>query len=63
MQEPGALSLEEVARTLGVSQRHVARLIARKELPSLRIGRRRLVRDESLSAWLAGKEAAEGEQI
>lgn len=56
MPEIEALSVRDVAERLAVSTRHVHRLIARRELPSLRVGRRRLVRRETLRAWLAGRE-------
>lgn len=56
MSEIIALSVRDVAETLAVSTRHVQRLIARQELPSIRVGRRRLIRRESLRAWLNGCE-------
>ncbi len=39
----GAVSVAEAARRLGISTRGVARLLKSGELPSLRVGRRRLV--------------------
>jgi excisionase family DNA binding protein len=39
----GAISIEEAARRLGISPRGVARLMSTGELPSVRVGRRRLV--------------------
>jgi excisionase family DNA binding protein len=39
----GAVSVEEAAKRLGISPRGVARLMTSGELPSLRVGRRRLV--------------------
>lgn len=50
------VSLKEVADTLCVSLRTVMRLVAEGELPSVLIGRRRLIRRETLRAWLAGRE-------
>ena len=50
------VSLKEVADTLCVSLRTVMRLVADGELPSVLIGRRRLIRRETLRAWLAGRE-------
>lgn len=47
-----AVSLREAARRLGVSERTVATLVARKELPSRRIGRRRVIPVASLQAFL-----------
>ena len=52
------LSISEAAEALAVSQRHIARLIASQQLPSIKIGRRRLMRRDALRAWLEGKEAA-----
>lgn len=56
MLEIEALSVEDVAKRLAVSTRHIHRLIARRELPSMRVGRRRLIRREALRAWLASRE-------
>ncbi|HVO60497.1 MAG TPA: helix-turn-helix domain-containing protein [Terriglobales bacterium] len=47
-----AVSIPEAARRLGVSTRTVATLIARKELQSKRIGRRRLVTVDALQQFL-----------
>jgi len=41
--EPIAVDIREAARRLSLSPRTVATLIARKELPSLNIGRRRII--------------------
>ncbi len=51
-----AVSIQAVAEQLAISSRTVARLIATGDLPSFKIGRRRLVRIEALRAWLAGRE-------
>jgi excisionase family DNA binding protein len=45
-----AISISETARRLAVSTRHIHRLIKRGELPSILIGRRRLIRWQSLAA-------------
>lgn len=52
-----AVSIQAVAEQLAISTRTVARLIANGDLPSVKIGRRRLIRVEALRAWLAGREA------
>ena len=55
MQTPlpaAAFSVQDVAARLGISKRHVARIIAAGDIPSFTIGRRRLVRSEALSRWL-----------
>lgn len=56
MQDIRTLTIKQVAATLCVSERHIARLIAAKKLQSLTIGRRRLIRRHSLTAWLNGLE-------
>ena len=45
-------TVAEAARRLGVSSRTVATLVARKELPSLRIGRRRVITIHALKQFL-----------
>ena len=52
------LSIPETAHALAVSPRHIARLVASGELPSIRLGRRRVIRREALRSWLTGKEQA-----
>ncbi len=47
-----AVSVQEAARRLGVSERTVATLLARKELPSRRIGRRRVIPVAELERFL-----------
>lgn len=55
-QEDHLISLKDTAAILSVSLRTVMRLVADGSLPSVLIGRRRLVRREALRAWLAGQE-------
>lgn len=50
------MTLRDVADTLSISLRTVMRLVADGALPSVLIGRRRLIRRETLRAWLAGRE-------
>jgi excisionase family DNA binding protein len=47
-----AVSVPEAARRLALSPRTVATLVARKELPSRKIGRRRVVAVRDLEAFL-----------
>ena len=47
-----AVSVQEAARRLGVSERTVATLLARNELPSRRIGRRRVIPVVELERFL-----------
>jgi excisionase family DNA binding protein len=50
--EPLALSIEEAARRLSLSPRTVATLVSLKELPSFKVGRRRLVSVRALQDFL-----------
>ena len=50
------IGINHLAERLSLSRRTVARILARGELPSLRIGRRRLVRLADLRSWLNGCE-------
>jgi DNA binding domain, excisionase family len=53
--EPLAVSPREAAKLLGISERFLAKLIATGELPSARVGARRLLRPADLDAWLAAR--------
>jgi len=46
------ISIDEAARRLGLSSRTVATLIRRHELPSRKIGRRRLIAVRDLEAFV-----------
>lgn len=46
------LAIDEVANHLALSTRTVARLIATGDLPSVKIGRRRVIRASVLNAFL-----------
>lgn len=48
-------SIADLAHRLGVSQRHVQRLVSKGEIPSVKLGRRRLIARETVRAWLSGK--------
>lgn len=52
MDEILAVNVPEAARRLGVSPRTVATLVARKELPSRKIGRRRVIPTRALEEFL-----------
>lgn len=59
------LTLADVARMLRCSKAHVSNIIRRKvprlpPLPIVRIGRRVLIRDESLAEWMRAVEAMNG---
>jgi len=49
--------IEKVAERFGISVRQVYRLVDSKELGSLKIGKRRLVSEESISKFIKRKEA------
>jgi excisionase family DNA binding protein len=50
------LSVRQTARTLDSGQSTVRRWIARGELPVVRLGRRVMVRKESLAEFIAARE-------
>jgi hypothetical protein len=59
----GLLTLATVAKLLHCSKAHVSNVIAGRvhgcpPLPAVRLGRRKLVRYESLAAWIGRVEAA-----
>lgn len=56
MQELQSVSIRYVAEQLAISARTVARLIASGELPSMKVGRSRRIRRETLRDWLKGRE-------
>ena len=54
--ESALIGITQLAERLGLSRRTIHRVLARGELPSIRIGRRRLVRLSELRRWLSGYE-------
>lgn len=46
-----AVGVVEAARRLGLSARTVAKLLARRELPSRKVGRRRIIPVSALEAF------------
>jgi len=57
---PVLVSVREAASLLGISPRMVHELVRRGDLPSVKIGARRLFRPESLAAWAMQQERREG---
>jgi len=53
------LKLSEVGQVLGIGRSMVYELVARGELPSVRIGRCIRVSSESLEKWVKERETAE----
>ena len=47
-----AVDIREAARRLSLSQRTVATLVSRRELPSCKVGRRRIIPIAALEAFL-----------
>jgi excisionase family DNA binding protein len=63
MQDFDLLTLLEVAKLLHCSKAHVSNVIAGRisgcpPIPAVRLGRRKLVRRESLAAWVKRNEQA-----
>jgi len=54
LQDALAVSLPEAAHLLGVSARTIAALVAAGELPSCRVGRRRVIPTQALQDFLKG---------
>ena len=54
---PLAVGVAEAARLLGVSQRTIATLLAENKLPSLKIGRRRVILIRALAEFLHQDQA------
>ncbi len=55
---PIALSIPDACHITGVQKDTIYRAINRGELRSLKIGRRRLIRMDSLKAWISDCEQA-----
>ena len=59
--ESDGLSIAAAAAIIGISKRHLEKLIARGEGPAvIKLGRRSIIRRETVSRWLAAREAARG---
>jgi excisionase family DNA binding protein len=54
-----AVGMAEAARRLGLSARTVAMLASRRELPSRRVGRRRIIPVVALEAFVRSEWAAD----
>ena len=51
-----ALSVDECAKATGISRAAIYIHVTSGELPSIKLGRRRIVRRQALQAWLAALE-------
>ena len=58
-----AWSLAEVATSLGLSPGFVRKQLRKGSLPSQKIGRRLLILDEDLRAWLGASSTADQEPL
>ncbi|MCH8270017.1 MAG: helix-turn-helix domain-containing protein [Planctomycetes bacterium] len=56
------MSIREAAEFLGISERLLWTLADDREVPSLRIGRRRLFRRAALIRWIAERENDEADE-
>ena len=52
---PGLLTVEETSRWLGLTTNYVYRIVARKKLPSVKIGRSVRIKSEDLLAWIEAR--------
>ena len=57
LQHRSSLSVQEAAQLLGINKPTLYRFIHTGQLPSYRIGRRRLIRRESLDSFQQGLES------
>lgn len=57
------LSVETIAKQFNVSQRTVVRLIEKREIQALRVGRQWRVRKEWLDAWIARNTSQTKEEV
>jgi len=55
-----AVGIGEAARRLGLSARTVASLVLRRELPSRKVGRRRIIPVVDLEAFIRGERVSGG---
>jgi excisionase family DNA binding protein len=58
--DPGALNKKSAAAYLGIGLRTLDRLIARGELPTIWLGRRLIIRRDTLDELLKTREQREG---
>jgi excisionase family DNA binding protein len=57
------LTVEDCVRATTLSRATIYKFIKTGELPSLKVGKRRLVRRQALSAWLARRERQTSEHV
>lgn len=53
-----AISINEAARVAGVGRTRIYQALGDGELPSIKLGRRRLIRLSAIEDWLAKHEAS-----
>ena len=54
--QPIAVSPDEAARLAGIGRTTLYAALAKRELPSFKIGTRRLIREDAIRDWLAQNE-------
>ena len=57
-----AVGMVEAARRLGLSARTVATLVLRRELPSRKVGRRRIIPVAALETFLGGSSRSHAKE-
>ncbi len=60
---PLAMSLNDAARWIGVSRSTIYRLVAKGEIPKIKIGRRTVVLSSHLTEFLLGQEQATSQAV
>jgi excisionase family DNA binding protein len=60
---PTLLNIDQLAERLGVSSRHIRRLIAERRVPHLRVGRFVRFDPVDVAAWLDGSRVANSRNI
>lgn len=58
-----AVSIEEAAEMVGIGRSTLYGKLSAGELPSMKIGKRRLIRVDALNAWVAEQEAASSPRL
>ena len=60
--EGALIGINHLAERMQLSRRTIHRILARGEIPSLQIGRRRLIRLSEVRRWLASHEGSPREE-
>lgn len=60
---PELLTMDQLAERLGVTRRHVRRLVTERRVPFIRVGRFIRFDPAEISAWLDGSRVAAGRPL